>query len=71
MTPHLPHDMARCRPTACQCPQAMQCARATDWPSVHLAVIDGSVVLSQQSWCPMFIDNRGLALRAAQQAVPA
>jgi hypothetical protein len=71
LSPHLPNDMARCRPTACQCPQALGCARATDWPNQQVPVVDASAVLGQQSWCPMFIDKRGLALRAVQQAVPA
>lgn len=74
MTQHLPLDIARCQPQACRCDQATGCARATDWPTgdhIELQVVDSSIVLQQQSWCPMFIDRRGMELRSAQKAVPA
>lgn len=68
MTPHLQLDRARCEPTHCR--QADRCARATDWPTgddIDLTVVDASVCLTTDrgSWCPMFIDRRGLALLEA------
>lgn len=68
MTPHLPLDIARCQPLACN--QADRCARANDWPAgddIELTVIDASVCLKTDSgsWCPMFIDRRGVALLEA------
>lgn len=68
MTQHLPLDLARCQPTGCR--QAAQCARANDWPTgdeIELTVIDASVCLTTDrgSWCPMFIDLRGVALLEA------
>jgi hypothetical protein len=64
---HLPLDVARCSPTRA-CPQRGICARACDWPAdiEHLPVIDASITFGQRgSWCPMFIDVRGIDLRAA------
>lgn len=60
----LPVDRARCEPLGCR--QADRCARANDWPTgddVELQVVDASVsITGRQSWCPMFIDKRGVAL---------
>lgn len=65
---HLPTDMARCKPIGCK--QVADCARAQDWPTgddVELSVVDASVCLTTErgSWCPMFIDRRGVALLEA------
>lgn len=64
---HLPLDVARCSPTRA-CPQRGICARACDWPQgePELTVIDATVTFGRRgSWCPMFIDTRGIDLRAA------
>lgn len=64
----LPNNMARCEPTGCK--QSTGCARAQDWPTgddIELSVVDASVCLTtdRDSWCPMFIDRRGVALLEA------
>lgn len=64
---HLPLDIARCSPSR-RCPQLSACARACDWPEGDQEpdVIDASITFGQRgSWCPMFIDVRGIDLRAA------
>lgn len=66
VTPHLPLDVSRCTPSVRRCPQADQCARATDWPigrHIDFPVVDASVCLIPSGWCAMFIDRRGLALQ--------
>lgn len=68
MTSHLSQATARCEPRGCK--QADRCARATDWPTgddIDLQVVDASVCLTtaRGSWCPMFIDQRGVALLEA------
>ena len=68
VTQHLPLDFARCAPTACR--QSQQCARCTDIPTgdgIELSFVDASVCLTTDrgSWCPMFIDRRGIALLEA------
>ena len=47
-----------------RCRQSDRCARAQS-SSPDAELVDGSVLLRTASWCPMFLDLRGAALRRA------
>lgn len=57
----LPLDIARCTPSR-ECQQRCNCARALAELDDDTLMVDASICIVGEGWCPMFIDRRGVEL---------